>query len=86
MKLLINKTIVFLLTGFIQIYRYTFSPLVGKHCRFQPTCSAYALEALETHGPWKGSWLIIRRLAACHPWQKLGSRSGYDPVPEKHSP
>lgn len=61
----------------IRAYRFLFSPWVGHNCRFQPTCSAYALEALERHGGMRGTWLILRRLGRCHPWGK----SGYDPVP-----
>lgn len=61
----------------IRFYRVVFSPWVGHGCRFQPTCSAYAMEALERHGAIKGTWLTLRRLGRCHP---LGS-SGYDPVP-----
>lgn len=61
----------------IRAYRFLFSPWVGHNCRFQPTCSAYALEALERHGGIRGTWLILRRLGRCHPWGK----SGYDPVP-----
>ena len=61
----------------VRAYRLLFSPWVGHNCRYQPTCSAYALEALARHGALKGGWLTLRRLARCHPW---GS-SGYDPVP-----
>lgn len=61
----------------VQAYRLTFSPWVGFNCRYQPTCSAYALEALERHGAWRGGWLALRRIGRCHPW----GRSGYDPVP-----
>lgn len=61
----------------IYIYRFTFSSLVGNQCRYHPTCSAYALEALQTHGPVAGSVLSIKRLIRCHPW----ARSGVDPVP-----
>lgn len=65
----------------IQAYRLVFSPWVGHNCRYQPTCSAYALEALEKHGAAKGTWLTARRIARCHPW----GGTGYDPVPEKPS-
>lgn len=61
----------------IYFYRLFISPWLGKNCRFEPTCSAYALEALERHGALKGGWLALRRITRCHPW---GS-SGYDPVP-----
>jgi len=65
----------------VLVYRYTLSPLIGPVCRFQPTCSAYALEALERHGPVKGSWLTLRRLSRCHPIAWLGGSEGHDPVP-----
>ncbi|MGX9356517.1 membrane protein insertion efficiency factor YidD [Roseobacteraceae bacterium S113] len=61
----------------VRAYRLVFSPWVGHNCRFQPTCSAYALEALQTHGGLRGSVLTLKRLAKCHPWGK----DGYDPVP-----
>lgn len=59
-------------------YRYTLSAFVGRTCRHLPTCSEYALEAIDRHGPWRGLWLGLKRVAKCHPW---GS-SGFDPVPE----
>jgi len=62
----------------VRLYRLLFSPWVGKSCRYQPTCSAYALEALEKHGAIKGTFLAVRRVGRCHP---LGS-DGYDPVPD----
>ena len=62
----------------VRAYRAVFSPWVGHNCRFHPTCSAYALEALEKHGGLKGGWLAIRRILRCHPW---GS-SGIDNVPD----
>ncbi len=61
----------------VRAYQLVLGPLVGGACRFHPTCSAYAIEALETHGGVRGTWLALRRVSRCHP---LGS-SGYDPVP-----
>ena len=69
-----------ILIGFIRAYQLTLSPFLGGSCRFLPTCSAYAIEALGTHGALRGSMLALRRLSACHP---LG-RSGFDPVPQDH--
>jgi len=63
----------------VHVYRLFISPMLGANCRFQPTCSAYALEALEKHGALRGSWLALRRILRCHP----GGGSGYDPVPER---
>lgn len=63
----------------VRAYRLIFSPWVGFNCRYQPTCSAYALEALEKHGPIRGAWLAARRIGRCHP---LGG-DGYDPVPPR---
>ena len=60
-------------------YRLFLSPWLGRSCRYQPTCSAYALEALETHGAVKGTWLAMRRIARCHPW----GGSGVDNVPPR---
>jgi putative membrane protein insertion efficiency factor len=71
----------FVLTLPIRAYRLIFSPWVGFNCRYQPTCSAYALEALQTHGGLKGGWLTIRRIGRCHPF----GRDGYDPVPKPSS-
>ena len=62
----------------IRAYRLVFSPLVGKNCRYHPTCSAYALQALHRHGAIKGSWLSLRRIARCHPWGGPGT----DEVPD----
>ena len=62
----------------VRAYRLVLSPWTGHGCRFQPTCSAYALEALERHGGLRGGWLAVRRIARCRP----GGGSGYDPVPD----
>lgn len=62
----------------IKGYRLIFSPWVGRSCRFDPTCSAYALTALERHGALKGSWLTVRRILRCHPW----GAHGVDDVPD----
>lgn len=61
----------------IRLYRACISPLLPPSCRFTPTCSQYAIEALRKHGPLRGLWLTVRRLLRCHPW----GGSGYDPVP-----
>ena len=61
----------------IRGYQYLVSPLIGPCCRYQPTCSHYAIEALRRHGPIAGGWLALRRLVRCHPWGGFG----YDPVP-----
>ena len=66
-----------LLIGIIRAYQYLLSPWWGNHCRFTPTCSHYAVEALERHGALAGTWLAARRILRCHPW----SEGGYDPVP-----
>ena len=63
----------------IQCYKVCVSPLLGKHCRFEPTCSAYTQEAIQKHGIIKGCWLGGRRILRCHPW----GGCGYEPVPEK---
>ena len=61
----------------VRAYRLLLSPWIGHGCRFQPTCSVYALEALERHGALRGTALMLRRIGRCHPW----GGSGYDPVP-----
>jgi len=69
-----------LIQAIIQTYRWLISPLLGPSCRFYPTCSAYALEALDRHGALHGSWLAVRRLLRCHPFNP----GGFDPVPDAH--
>ena len=66
-----------ILIGVITLYRLFVSPLLGSNCRFQPSCSAYGIEAITRHGALKGGWLTVRRISKCHPW----GASGYDPVP-----
>jgi putative membrane protein insertion efficiency factor len=74
----------YLLIGLLKAYRLVISPLYGNVCRYYPSCSAYALIAVQRHGAARGSWLAARRLLRCHPW----ARGGYDPVPgtEEHDP
>ncbi len=67
------------LMALLRGYRLLLSPWLGPSCRFEPTCSAYALQAIERHGAAAGSYLAARRLARCHPW----CAAGYDPVPDK---
>ena len=66
------------LLGLLRAYQYALRPLLGANCRFYPSCSDYAREAIETNGAWKGAWLTLARLCRCHPW---GSH-GFDPVPD----
>jgi hypothetical protein len=70
---MLAKSLILLIRG----YQYFLSPFVGHQCRFTPTCSHYAAEAISRHGPWRGIWLAGRRLSKCHPWHA----GGFDPVP-----
>ena len=65
------------LVGAVRVYQYTLRPFIGAHCRFEPHCSAYAVEALRTHGAARGAALAAGRVLRCNPWH----RGGYDPVP-----
>jgi len=70
-----------ILRALIVAYRYGLSPVLGVNCRYEPSCSAYAYEAIGRHGPVRGSWLAVKRIFRCHPWGGMG----YDPVPEIRS-
>jgi putative membrane protein insertion efficiency factor len=67
------------LLGLVWLYRLLISPWLGNNCRFDPSCSQYALDALRIHGAFRGSWLAVRRISRCHPW----GDSGIDPVPTR---
>ncbi len=71
-----------LLLGGIRLYQKAISPLTGRNCRYEPTCSVYAYEAIERHGALRGVGLAVRRIAHCHPW----SPGGFDPVPDPINP
>ena len=66
--------------GLIRIYQWLVSPLLPRACRFAPSCSEYAAEAIGGHGVMRGGWLAARRLLRCHPW----GGDGFDPVPQRH--
>ena len=74
----LSRGVAVFLLALIGFYRRFISPLLGPRCRFTPTCSAYGLEAIQRHGPWRGGWLTVRRLLRCHPWTPCGC----DPVPD----
>ena len=71
------KLLSFLLVIPIKLYQILISPILGPNCRYHPTCSQYSIEAINKHGPIKGTWLAIKRISSCHPW----GGSGHDPVP-----
>ncbi len=73
-----NRALGWVLVLLIQVYRVGLSPILGPSCRYRPTCSAYAIEAVRLHGPWRGAALAARRIGRCHPWQP----GGFDPVPQ----
>lgn len=70
----------YILTAIIKFYKIFISPLFPPSCRFQPTCSTYAIEAIQSHGAIKGSWMAMKRISKCHPLHE----GGYDPVPVKN--
>ena len=71
----------YVLIGLLKAYRAVISPVYGQVCRYHPSCSAYALEAVTVHGSVRGIWLAVRRIGRCHPW----AAGGYDPVPPRSS-
>ncbi|HUV31715.1 MAG TPA: membrane protein insertion efficiency factor YidD [Acidobacteriota bacterium] len=72
----VSLLVAYPLIAAIYVYRWTFSPLIGNSCRFWPTCSLYAQQALRKHGAFRGSLMTVKRLLRCHPWHE----GGYDPV------
>ena len=72
-----RRALILPLEGLILAYRITLSPVMGRQCRYVPTCSVYGMEALREHGPVRGAWMTVRRVMRCHPF----ARGGYDPVP-----
>ncbi|MEN8723408.1 MAG: membrane protein insertion efficiency factor YidD [Alphaproteobacteria bacterium] len=76
-----NSPLAYVFKGLIWIYQATISPFLGPNCRYTPTCSSYAMEAIETHGALYGGWLGFKRIMRCHPITWLGGSSGFDPVP-----
>ena len=74
-----RRILIFPFVFLIKIYQFLISPIIGKNCRFNPTCSNYALEALKKHGLFLGMYYSIIRISKCHPW----GGSGHDPVPSK---
>lgn len=71
------KPVAYILERLVRLYELTLRPLIGANCRFAPSCSAYAREALQTHGALHGSSLAVARISRCHPWHE----GGFDPVP-----
>jgi len=76
----VSKVLAWPLVQIVRLYRLLISPWLGANCRFEPTCSSYAIEALQNHGVLQGSILAAKRIGRCHPW----GGSGYDPVPDKN--
>lgn len=74
-----NKILIYPLIFIIKIYQFIFSPLIGKNCRYLPTCSEYAMESLKLHGLLRGSFFAIRRILKCHPF----GGHGFDPIPKR---
>jgi uncharacterized protein len=77
----IGKSMRFIPISVIKFYQQLISPLLGPHCRFHPSCSQYAVEAMTEHGTLSGLWLSVKRIVKCHPMHE----GGFDPVPKKHN-
>ena len=77
----VSKVLAYPLILLVRFYRVALSPWLGTNCRFDPTCSSYAIEALRAHGVFRGTWLAAKRIGRCHPW----GGSGYDPVPNSEA-
>lgn len=77
----VNRAFAWPLIQLVRLYRIAISPWLGPNCRYDPTCSSYAIEALQIHGVLKGALLAARRIGRCHPW----GGAGYDPVPDRNS-
>jgi uncharacterized protein len=78
---MLSLVVGYLLRGAIRLYQLGLAPVRGNKCRYEPTCSHYAMEAITRHGPWRGGGLALARILRCHPWHD----GGYDPVPPAHS-
>ncbi|MDB4515999.1 membrane protein insertion efficiency factor YidD [Crocinitomicaceae bacterium] len=78
---MISSILSFPIIVLVKIYQWIISPILPQSCRYTPTCSAYMLEALKVWGPFKGTYLGLKRIASCHPW----GGHGHDPVPERES-
>ncbi len=77
----LKKILSLIMTGLIRFYQGAISPYLPASCRYAPTCSQYGLEAIQTHGPFRGGWLTLKRFASCNPW----GGSGFDSVPPKNT-
>ena len=73
---ILDRPVTLFIVATVAVYRVTLGPVMGGCCRFQPTCSQYMLDAVRKHGPWRGGWRGLKRIARCHPW----GGSGYDPA------
>ena len=77
--MMVSRLVATIIIAIVRAYKVVLSPLFSGCCRFEPSCSTYCIEAVKRHGPWKGSWLTVKRLLRCRPF----GGHGYDPVPEK---